>query len=202
MEPTPTYNRGRCHSWIGAAPTDAVQNEHITHRWDCTNMKRMFLGCAVMLTLASADAGQMPKYGVTVTAEKNVDFTKFRTYSWTMGQPSALKTIDAQIVTAVDRELVALGMSKAASGSGDVLAAYYSVTRTDVNLKAKPDSKGLRPEYSVGTLVVALLEPSTRRRLLQLRADKPIDTEPSKLEAAINSAVTEMFERYPTRSAK
>ena len=145
---------------------------------------------------------QTPKYGVTVTAEKNVDFAKFRTYSWTAGQPSALKIVDAQVIAAVDRELGALGLTKVASGPVDVLATYYSLSRTDVDVKAKPDSKGLQPQYWVGTLVVALLEPGSLRRLLRLRVDQPIETESAKLEATINSAVAAMFAQYPTRRRK
>ena len=79
------------------------------------SMKPM-LACSVLcLALAGAVAGQMPNYGVTVTAEKNVDFAKFKTYTWTPGQPSPLKTLDTQIVAAVDSELQALGMTKATS---------------------------------------------------------------------------------------
>jgi uncharacterized protein DUF4136 len=146
-------------------------------------------------------AGQSMKYGVTVTTEKNVDYAKFKTYTWTKGQPSAVTSIDAQIVGAVDRELAALGMTKATTGSGDVLLAYYSLTRTDVDHKAKADSNGMRPQQSVGTLVVALLDPGNRKRLLRLRADKPINTQPAELEAAINAVVKELFEKYPTRTA-
>ena len=165
-------------------------------------MKSFVLGCALFSVVVAAVSAQMPKYGVTVEAEKGVDFSKFKTYSWTQGQPSPLKTIDAQITGAVDRELAALGMSKAASGPGDVLVAYYSVSRTDVDLKARPDAKGLQPQYSVGTLMVALLEPKSRNRLLRLRADKPIDGDTGKLEPVINSAVAEMFTQYPTRRQK
>jgi Domain of unknown function (DUF4136) len=165
-------------------------------------MTRIAAGIGICVIAAAAVHGQMPKYGVTVNAEKNVDFAKFTTYSWTQGQPSASKTIDAQVVAAVDRELGALGMTKAASGTGDVLAAYYSLSRTDVDLKAKADSAGLRPQYSVGTLMVALLEPGSRRRLLRMRIDQPIDTEPAKLEAAINTAVAALFAKYPTRAHK
>ena len=157
----------------------------------------LILSCVAGATLAA----QMPKYGVTVTAEKDVDFAAFKTYSWTRGQPSASPVIDGQIVAAVDRELSALGMTKSAS-TGDVLVAYYSLTGTDVDLNAKEDAKGSRPQYAVGTLMVALLEPESRRRLLRLRIDKPIDTDPPKLEAAINSAVAEMFAKYPTRGKK
>jgi hypothetical protein len=154
------------------------------------------------VALVAGAAAQGPKYGVTVTAEKNVDFAKFMTYSWTAGQPSADKKIDAQIIAAVDRELSGLGMTKATSGPGDVLATYYSVSRTDVNLKAKPDSSGTQPQYTVGTLMVALLEPGSRRRLLRLRVDQPIETEPAQLEASINSAVAALFAQYPTRRRK
>jgi len=163
-------------------------------------MKSFFV-CGAVLAFAAVVSAQMPKYGVKVETEKGVDYAKFRTYSWTAGQPSADKAIDGQIVAAVDRELSGLGMSKATSGPGDVQVAYYSVTRTDVNLKAKPDAKGLQPEISVGTLMVALLEPASRKRLLRIRVDKSIDgVERSQSEKVINAAVTEMFEQYPTRA--
>jgi len=166
-------------------------------------MKPFVVGLAICVAGVIGVAAQtpMPKYGVTVTPEKGVDYAKFKTYTWTQGQPSPSKTIDAQVMAAVDRELAALGMTKAAQGPGDVLIAYYSLMRTDVDLKGKAGPDGL-PQYPVGTLVVALLEPSSRKRLLRLRTDKPIDTEPAKLEAAINSAAAALFAEYPTRKKK
>ena len=167
-------------------------------------MKRFTATIALCAGLAAAPAAQipMPKYGVTVTADKHVDFAKFKTYSWTSGQPSANTRIDARVVAAVDRELGLLGMTKATSGPGDVLATYYSLSRTDVNVKAKPDSEGRLPQYSVGTLVVALLDPESRQRLLRLRIDEPIDVEPDKLDATIDGAVAALFAKYPTRRHK
>jgi hypothetical protein len=165
-------------------------------------MKSFVVGCVLFTVAAAVVPAQMPKYGVTVEAEKNVDFSKFKSYSWTKGQPSLARAIDERITSAVDRELAALGMTKAASGPGDVMVAYYSVTRTDVNLKAKPDGKGLQPQYSVGTLMVALLDKDSRKRLLRLRVDKPIDTDTTQLDAVIDSAVAELFTKYPTRTKK
>ena len=165
-------------------------------------MKRLIVGIGMSGVLMTGAAGQTPKYGVTVTAERNVDFAKFRTYSWTTGQPSADKMIDARVIAAVDRELSALGLTKAAEGPGDVLAAYYSLSRTDVNLKGKPDSKGVHPQYWVGTLVVALLDPGNRHRLLRLRADQPIEIDPARLAATIDRAVAALFAEYPTRRHK
>jgi hypothetical protein len=165
-------------------------------------MYRLIVGLglsAVIAASATAQSSLTPAYGVKVQAEKGVDFTRFATYTWTQGQPSANKTIDGQIVAAVDRELATLGLTKAASGSGDVLATYYSLSRTDVDLKGKPDAQGVHPQYPVGTLVVALLDPANRKRLLRLRIDTPIGSDSSKLEEDINRAVAAMFAKYPTR---
>jgi len=48
-------------------------------------------------------------------------------------------------------------------------------------------------------LLVAMRDPATRARLVQLRTDKPVDLEPGKSESIINAAVAEMFAKYPTR---
>jgi len=165
-------------------------------------MKRFTVTIALCAGLAGAPAGQMPKYGVKVTADKHVDYAKFKTYSWTPGQPSADKRIDARVVAAVDRELGALGMTKATSGPVDVLATYYSLSRTDVNVKAKPDAEGRFPQYRVGSLVVALLDPASQQPLLRLRIDEPIDIEPARLDATIDGAVAALFTEYPTRRRK
>lgn len=164
-------------------------------------MKRWIIGLGLCVTTLGVSA-QMPKYGVKVTPEKNVDYAAFKTYSWTQGQPSHDKTIDAQVVAAVDRELAALGMNKPPSGRGDVLVTYYSLSRTDVDLKGKPDAQGTRPQYWVGTLVVALLEPETRKRLLRLRIDQPIQVDRTQLDATIDRAVADLFAQYPTRRRK
>ncbi len=163
-------------------------------------IKKALLAAVLVGTAVVALAAQT--YGVTVTPTKNVDFAKFKSYSWSKSQPARLKRVDEQIVAAIDRELKDLGMTKAASGPGDVLVSYASLQRTDVDVKAKPDAAGMRPESSVGTLVVSLLEPGSRRQLLRMRLDKPIDVEPAKLEAAINAGVAEMFAKYPTRQVK
>lgn len=165
-------------------------------------MKVLMAGAVMCVIAAAVLSAQLPTYGVTVTVAKGVDPAKFKTYSWVKGGPSPDKTVDAQIVAAVDKELPGVGLTKAASGKPDVLVTYYSLRRTDVNLEAKPDSAGKLPQYPVGTLLVALMDPGTRKRVVQLRTDKPLELEPAKLEAGINAAVTEMFAKYPTRQKK
>jgi hypothetical protein len=152
--------------------------------------------------LAAPVAVQTPRYGATVEAEKGVDFAKFKTYSWTPWEPSFQKSIDAQITAAVDSELGALGLTRATSGTGDVLVSYSSLSRADANLGARSDAGGVPSQSLVGMLRVRMQEPGSRRQVLLLRVDKPIDTEPARLEAAIKGAIAEMFAEYPTRRKK
>ena len=151
----------------------------------------------VSIAVVAATTTYSPKYRVKITADKRTDFSKIRTYTWKESQPTAVKGLDEQIVAAVERELATVGVTKSASGSGDVIATYASLTRTDVNVRAKPLSKDYRPEYPVATLVVYLLDPATLRPLLEMRADRRV--EPAGLRATINNAVEEMFRQYPTR---
>jgi hypothetical protein len=141
------------------------------------------------------------KYGVTVQVSKAPELTKAKTYTWTRGHPANVKKVDEQVLAAVDKELAALGLTKAASGSGDVLVTYHSLSRLDADLKAKT-SDGLPPMQNVGVLVVELLAPADRTPLFRVRADKPIEASADKLEPAINDAVAAIFQMWPTRTAK
>jgi hypothetical protein len=113
------------------------------------------------------------------------------------GHPASIAAIDDEIVAAIEYELSALGLQQVPSGTEDVVVTYASMTRTDVNTKAKPIAKDYRPEYAVGTLIVSLLDPDSLRPLLQLRTDKPVD--PAGLSATIGATIKEMFSYFPTR---
>jgi hypothetical protein len=144
----------------------------------------------------SAFAGQQPKYGVSVKASKPSALAKAKTYTWTVSQPSFNKDADRQILAAVDKELQARGLTKAAAG-GDLAVTYASVTRTDVDMKSKGKT-GELPQYAVGTLVVDVRNPANKESLFRVRMDTPISSsDPAKLEAEINAAVAAMFEKYP-----
>ena len=143
---------------------------------------------------------QTTKYGVTVEESRPDALAKVKTYTWTAGQPSTDKTVDQQIIAAVDRELKALGLTKLATGQGDARVTYASQRRTDADEKAKPSATGALPTYAVGVLVVQLRESASGQMLFNAKVNSPIDVEPAKLEAAINAAATALFEQYPGRA--
>ena len=140
-----------------------------------------------------------PKYRITVTQDKRTNYAALRTYAWFPTHPSSLPQVDAEIRRAVEHELATLGLSPAEKP--DVLATYASLTRTDVDVKAKPvapiGTSGARPEYTVGTIVVSLLEPGSLRPILKIRADRIVDT--AWISVSIGSTIEEMFRKYPGR---
>jgi hypothetical protein len=159
--------------------------------------------CLLLVLIVAPLAAQTPKYGVTVVADKDTNFTALKTYTWEHGWQAYDKTVHAQITAAVDRELAALGFQKKESGPADVLVTYASLRRVDVDLKSKPtEGNGGRRQYDVGTLVVLLLQPDSRKELYRARADKPIEVDPAQTQGLIDGVVTEMFAKYPTRAAK
>jgi len=157
---------------------------------------------ALFIVLTAAAAAQMPKYGVTVKADDKTDFSKLKTYKWEAGWKSYDKNIHQTILDAVDRELKELGLEKRDSGAADVMVTYATVRRTDVDLKSKPSQgEAGRKQYDVGSLVVLMLEPGTRKELFRARVDKPIEVDVAKVQAVIDEAVREMFAKYPTRKS-
>ena len=141
------------------------------------------------------------KYGATVQVADKGELSVAKTYVWTTSHPSLIKSVDAQIRGAVDRELAALGFTKVETGEADVEATYASVSRLDGDVKSKtPDDKvALQP---VGTIVFDLVSKATRKPVYRVRVDAPINAESAKNEAIINQAVAALFEQYPTRASK
>jgi hypothetical protein len=165
-------------------------------------MKHLFVVClGVVLAVVAAEA-QKQRYGVTVTADRKADFTAFKSYAWdTAGYPAMDKAVHQQIVDAVDRELKGLGLEKRTSEPADVVLLYGAQRRTDTDTHADAPATNL-PTYAVGTLVVLMREPGTRREVFRGRVDKPIDLAPDKIKGTIDEVVAEMFAKYPTRTKR
>ena len=164
-------------------------------------MKRVMWLCVLVGLVAVPLSAQMPKYGVTVKADEKTDFSKFKTYTWEHGWQAYDKGVHQAILAAVDRELAAAGLTKRESGPSDLLVTYASLRRIDVDLNAKPTAgEGTRPQVDVGTLVVLLLDPGTRKEFFRARLDQPIELDDAaKVKAVVDTAVKEMFAKYPTK---
>ena len=144
-----------------------------------------------------AATAQQTKHRVAVTEVERDALEKVKTYTWTVSHPSFDKIADKQIIAAVDRELMARGLTKLATGRGDAEVTYASLSRTDVDLKSEPSATGELRTYPVGVLVVQVRDSANGQMLFNAKVHSPIDTEPAKLEAAINAATAAIFRKYP-----
>jgi Domain of unknown function (DUF4136) len=161
-------------------------------------MKPLLARLMLLGALTGTVTAQTPKYRVTVTVDKSADFSTIHTYAWTTGWSSHAPDVDRHIHAAIDRELQAVGLARVDAGESDVQVTYASLSRVDVDLHSKMDPvTKMRREYPVGSLVVMLLEPQTRRELFKARADKPLDT--GTIESIVDGIVAEMFAKYPGR---
>ena len=164
-------------------------------------MNRYLLFGVSILCLAPVDAlTQRTTYGVTVEVRNEAALSKVTTYAYVPGQPSFDKTLDQHIVSALERQLRDLGLTKApAGGRADVNVSYFSQRRTDVDLKSKPGADGTLREYPVGTLLVSIQDAAAKTRIFSARVVEPLDLDPAKFEATANAAVAAIFERYPRK---
>jgi hypothetical protein len=158
-----------------------------------------FFTAAVLLAGPTGAFAQ--KYGATVQVADKGELSVAKTYIWTTTHPAMIKSVDAQIRAAVDRELAAIGLTRVESGEADVEATYASVSRLDGDVKTKT-ADGKVPLQPVGTIVFDLVSKATRKPVFRARVDTPINAEAAANEAIINQAIAALFEKYPTRDAK
>ena len=149
---------------------------------------------------AATAAAETPDYGVSLKVAKKTELAKVKTYSWGASHAAIDKAVDTQIVTAIERELAGLGLTKVTQGSGDALVAYHTVVRRDVDTK-KQTAKDEVPGYLVGVIGIEVRAASTKDLVFHVRIDKPIDVDRSQIGPVVDAAVKAMFERYPRPSA-
>ena len=80
-------------------------------------------------------------------------------------------------------------------------AGFKSSVKPGLTINVTETSR-LDVPLEVGSLQVVMLNPATMKELLRLRIDKPIDIAPDQMVATVNSVVTELFAKYPTRVPK
>jgi hypothetical protein len=173
-------------------------------------MKTRIAVVVVMLALLCPGLVLAQKLVPTVVQQdKTVDFTTFRTYSYEASHPAILKEVDARIVVDIEKELAALGLTKAATGKGDVVVTYHSVTRNDVDLATfdtkQPAAGGERKAaetLKIGTLAVDVKVASTGKLAWRAKVERVFSGDKAAQLNGVDYAVAEVFTVYPTKTAK
>jgi len=187
------------------------------------------------LALFAAGVAVAQKVEIKTNQAPDTDFKAFKTYAWLPPVP-AIKNVAPDAVTnptlseealmpslvaAVDRELAARGLTKAAADTADVHVAYFAALSVGFNQSylgehygyitgwASPIPIGLAPTtnvtvYEKGTVLVDIVDRAANKAVWRGTALTRINQEHSvdKRIERINDAVKRMFEKYPVKPGK
>ncbi len=164
------------------------------------------------LTLALS-AAQSSAQSVTYDYDRTADFSKLKTYAWVTPTTVADDFSHKRIVSAIDKQLAAKGLTPAAANTNpDVIVAYNAVLTEDAQINGFSsgfggyrfggDRSGTASVDRVvtGTLVVALVDAKRDSMLWRGTASKTLDmkADPDKRDKNINKAVEKMFKKFPS----
>jgi hypothetical protein len=178
-----------------------------------TPMKKLLFLIALSLT-----ATPIIVHGQSVKAsyDPNVDFTKFKTYSWMKGMPASNPQIHLLIVTEIDRHLLAKGLRRVEEG-GDLNVTYYASLDSHLNSGAVEYMKNSdyqkwgehEPVYGpkmVGTLIARMVfdvvDASANRLIWRGRAKDAYTPNQARGKKRVNEAVEKLFAKFPPASTK
>jgi hypothetical protein len=143
-----------------------------------------------------------------VQHDDSVDFGKYRTYAWKKGTPAARPEVQQWVVDAVERELTAKGLHKAAEGGADLFVKTYAFGQTEVDAGF---TYSYIPSWNVGvlsfdvndintgTLIVDLIDPATDAAVWRGMASKAVSRDVAKAQKKIDNLTKKMFNSYPPR---
>lgn len=180
------------------------------------NQRTLILSSLLMLLAVSANAQK-----VNVAYDRTVDFSKFKTYSWTKGVPAKNPQIDQQIIALIEQQLAAKGLQRA-SENADLNISYHAAVMTGMDQAsvAKPDDTIGKVTWvpqmgsmsqvwlvQVGSLIVVLKEPKGNQEVWRATATDTLSNDPNKdLSRDVNKAtrkvkkvVEKMFKGFPPK---
>jgi hypothetical protein len=180
-------------------------------------MKRVAIAIALVLAPALAFAQK-----VTYDYEKTANFAGFKTYALKDGTKVGQPLIDNRIVTAIETELAAKGLTKVDSNP-DVYVVYH--VAFDKQKDISTYSSGYGGGYGaygwgwgggwaggstttqvrdilVGTLVIDMADAKKNQLVWRGMGVKEINTQakPEKRDKSINEAVKKIFKNFPPKA--
>ena len=171
-----------------------------------------------MATLLSVCA--LPAQKTKVGYDKQVDFGQFKTYQWLPPQvPVTRPLLAANIIGAIDRELVNKGLRKAESNpdlliavSGGVNAEggfvaqdpTYAATGGHAPLNSTvwsgPSAPSLAPITGKGMLIVELVDANQKNLVWRGTVKANLDPEKkTKSMERVNNAIAKLFQEFPPK---
>jgi hypothetical protein len=152
---------------------------------------------------------------VTYDYDRTANFSSFRSYSWTRGNPVKDQLNHQRIVRAVEAQLAARGFIQADTGRHpDVFVAYHAAMDESLEINAF-GSGGFGPyglggsrmgtaranKVTVGSVVVDMVDARDNKMVWRGTASQDLDPRASaeKKDKEIHKAMEKMFKNYPPK---
>lgn len=174
---------------------------------------KQFLRCAGAIFLLVAFVA-VPTFSQDIKTNymPGVDFTKYKTYRWGNIQEGAHpnQIVDAEIKSAVDKQLAAKGLVKTDTETADLTVAY----QTAVNHERQWNGFGsggwrfgggmataTSTPISVGTIVLDFYDPAAKQLVWEGRATKAIDPSGNqeKTQKNLDKTMQKLLKNYPPK---
>ncbi len=155
---------------------------------------------------------------IKVEYDKNLDFSKFKTFAWGHHDAVSRPTLALVIAGAIEEELTKRGLRRVESNPDVVIQMYGSVD-SDMSVSySNPLYSGMGgiPSFDSGfvmwgsmpggttavtvhkgQLVVDVIDASQKKLAWRGMATDKLSDKPEKLLQQVNTAVEKMFQRYP-----
>jgi hypothetical protein len=163
---------------------------------------------ALIFVLASAFALAAFAFDVTTDYNHRVSFANYHTYSW-IGVQAGNDLWQDRIRAAIDNQLAEKGWQRLPNG-GDAAVSAFGKTREDQAIQTFYNGfpgwgwgggDGFATTYSVpdktGSLTVDIFDGNTRRLIWRGTATDSLADDPEKNVKKLNSAVSDMFKKFP-----
>ena len=144
---------------------------------------------------------------VNTDFDRDADFARYRSYSYRPGHPARNPLVDQRIVSVLEDQLRAKGLTRT-DGTGDLVATYHLAVENEVDLTSTGASIygprwGMAPTNTqvtnvpVGTLVVDLLDSAGTRLVWRGQAKEAVGSDPEKVDRQVSESIARMFEQFP-----
>ncbi|HVR98524.1 MAG TPA: DUF4136 domain-containing protein [Thermoanaerobaculia bacterium] len=164
---------------------------------------RNTMAAGVLLALAACATG----LDVHTRYDKEIDFSRYRTYAWTDGVEARTESVESAIHDAVERGLASEGLRQVDEASSPDLYVATSAS-VEENRVVQADQWGydLGPvgvgsarvpvtTIPMGTLWIDLVDVDTGKLVWRGEASRAIDGRVS--QGAVQKVVSEIFRKYP-----
>ena len=179
------------------------------------HVRSLFAQLFLLLCILSLGA-QAQK--IKVEYDKNVDYSKFKTFAWGHHDAVSRPTLALVIASAIQEELTKRGLRRVESNP-DVFIQMYGSVDSDMSVSySNPLYSGMGgiPSFDSGfvmwgsmpggttavtvrkgQLVVDVIDASQKKLAWRGMATDKLSDKPEKLLQQVNTAVEKMFQRYP-----